>query len=73
MPELTAGLNVDLGKTVVVIEHNLEVIKTADWIVDLGSEGGRGSRVAKRSLYRMLVDHRAHKSEHHPRFIVKVI
>jgi excinuclease ABC subunit A len=32
----------DRGNTVVVIEHNLEVIKTADWIVDLGPEGGDG-------------------------------
>jgi excinuclease ABC subunit A len=32
----------DRGNTVVVIEHNLEVIKTADWIVDLGPEGGEG-------------------------------
>ena len=30
----------DHGNTVVVIEHNLDVIKTADWIVDLGPEGG---------------------------------
>ena len=33
---------VERGNTVVVIEHNLEVIKTADWIVDLGPEGGGG-------------------------------
>jgi energy-coupling factor transporter ATP-binding protein EcfA2 len=31
---------VDTGNTVVVIEHNLDVVKTADWIVDLGPEGG---------------------------------
>jgi excinuclease ABC subunit A len=33
---------VDLGNTVVVIEHNLDVIKTADWIIDLGPEAGDG-------------------------------
>ena len=32
----------DHGNTVVVIEHNLDVIKTADWLLDLGPEGGAG-------------------------------
>jgi excinuclease ABC subunit A len=33
---------VEKGNTVIVIEHNLDVIKTADWIIDMGPEGGSG-------------------------------
>jgi excinuclease ABC subunit A len=32
----------DHGNTIVVIEHNLDVVKTADWVIDLGPEGGSG-------------------------------
>jgi len=37
---------VDSGNTIVIIEHNLDVIKTSDWIIDLGPEGGdRGGMI----------------------------
>ena len=37
---------VDAGNTVVIIEHNLDVIKSADWIIDLGPDGGdRGGQI----------------------------
>src|SRR5699024_7777940 len=44
IPRLLAMLQsiVDKGNTVVVIEHNLDVIKNADWVIDMGLEGGVG-------------------------------
>jgi excinuclease ABC subunit A len=32
----------EAGNTIVIIEHNLDVIKTADWVIDMGPEGGSG-------------------------------
>jgi excinuclease UvrABC ATPase subunit len=56
---LLAILNrlVDGGNTVIVIEHNLDVISNADWIVDLGPEGGsKGGRVMFAGPPRDLLD-----------------
>jgi len=48
----------DRGNTVVVIEHNLDVIKTADWLIDLGPEGGeRGGEIVAIGMPEALVDH----------------
>jgi excinuclease ABC subunit A len=50
---------VDTGNTVIVIEHNLDVIKTADWIVDLGPEGGgEGGRILASGTPEQIAKHR---------------
>ena len=47
---------VDKGNTIIVIEHNLEVIKTADYIIDLGPEGGdKGGKIVAEGPPEMLV------------------
>src|SRR5690606_27490944 len=48
---------VDLGNTVVVIEHNLDVVKTADWIIDMGPEAGEeGGRVIAEGTPEQIVE-----------------
>jgi excinuclease ABC subunit A len=56
---------VELGNTVVVIEHHLDVIKTADWIIDLGPEGGEkgGTLVATGTPEDILNNQRSHTAE----------
>jgi excinuclease ABC subunit A len=62
---------VDAGNTVLVIEHNLDVIKTADWIVDLGPEGGHegGSVVAAGTPEQIA----ATETSHTGRFLAEVL
>jgi excinuclease ABC subunit A len=51
---------VDTGNTVIVIEHNLDVIKTADWILDLGPEGGgEGGEILAAGTPEQIAKHRA--------------
>jgi len=48
---------VDAGNTVIVIEHNLAIIKNADWIIDMGPEGGnKGGRVMFKGTPQQLLD-----------------
>ncbi len=56
----------DHGNTVVVIEHNLDVIKTADWIIDLGPEGGAGGGmvVAQGTLETICAARESHTGQH---------
>jgi excinuclease ABC subunit A len=58
---------VDAGNTLVVIEHNLDVIKTADWIVDLGPEGGdRGGQIVATGTPEEVAEH---PSSHTSRYL----
>jgi excinuclease ABC subunit A len=56
----------DAGNTVLVIEHNLDVIKTADWVIDLGPEGGDagGSIVAAGTPEQVAAVESSHTGQH---------
>ena len=57
----------DHGNTIVVIEHNLDVIKTADWVIDLGPEGGSGGgEILVTGTPEQVAEH---KSSHTARFL----
>ncbi|MEL1263938.1 excinuclease ABC subunit UvrA [Pseudoxanthomonas putridarboris] len=61
----------DEGNTIVVIEHNLDVIKTADWVVDLGPEGGhRGGQILATGTPEEIA---AHPGSHTGRFLAKLL
>lgn len=61
----------DKGSTIVVIEHNLDVIKTADWIIDLGPEGGdKGGRIVAQGTPE---DVAAHKSSYTGAYLKKFL
>ena len=63
---------VDAGNTVVVIEHNLDVIKSADWVIDLGPEGGEGGgRVVAEGTPEQLA--RAKKASETGRYLARVL
>lgn len=62
----------DQGSTVVIIEHNLDVIKTADWIIDLGPEGGdRGGQVIACGTPEMVAENRHSFTGHYLKKILK--
>ncbi len=68
---LVLGRLVDQGNTVLVIEHNLDVIKTADWIVDMGPEGGsRGGLVVAEGTPESVA---GHPDSHTGRFLAPLL
>jgi len=62
----------DQGNTIIVIEHNLDVIKTADWIIDLGPEGGdQGGRIVIAGTPEQVAKHTQSHTGHYLKEILK--
>lgn len=62
----------DHGNTIVIIEHNLDVIKTADWIIDLGPEGGeKGGQIVATGTPEAIASHRKSYTGHYLQKVLK--
>jgi len=61
----------DTGNTLIIIEHNLEVIKCADWVIDLGPDGGRygGRIVAEGTPEKLATIEASHTGRHLKRYL----
>jgi excinuclease ABC subunit A len=62
---------VDLGNTVIVVEHNLDVIKSADWVIDMGPEGGAGGGTVV--VQGTPEDVAAHPESHTGRYLARLL
>ena len=63
---------VDQGNSVVVIEHNLDVVKTADWIIDIGPEGGNGGgRIVAAGTPETIIKKKSSYTAHYLKMLVK--
>ena len=73
MKKLLDVLNslVDKGNTIIVIEHNLDIIKSSDWIVDLGPEGGDkgGSIVVEGTPKEIIINKKSYTAKYLKKYI----
>ena len=65
---------VDKGNSVIVIEHNLDVIKMADWVIDMGPEGGAGGgRVVDQGTPEDLVERREDTGSYTAKYLADML
>ena len=61
----------DEGNTIVIIEHNLDVVKTADWIIDLGPEGGdKGGEIVAEGTPEVVAESKASYTVQYLRYLL---